>query len=119
MFDFNFSEAIVKFSDFEFSQLGDALLFGGSMLAIGMITVFSVLCLLWLFLTVFKLVFHDLPKKRAKSKKTAPIIITPEKVIETRKDDDKEIVAVIAAAIAMAESDNSGMKFRVVSFKRV
>ncbi len=119
MFDFDFSEAIVKFSSFEFSQLGDALIFGGSILVIGMITVFSVLCLLWLFLAVFKLIFHDIPKKRSKKKKLSPVVITPEKVVEARNHDDKEIVAVIAAAIAMAESDNSGMKFRVVSFKRV
>ena len=119
MFDFDFSESIVNFSSFDFSQLGDALLFGGSMLIIGMITIFAVLCLLWLFLTVFKLIFHDLPKKTSRKKKAAPVIITPEKVVEKKRDDDKEIVAVIAAAIAMAENDHSGMKFRVVSFKRV
>lgn len=32
---------------------------------------------------------------------------------------DEEIVAVIAAAIAMAESESSGLKFRVVSFRRI
>ncbi len=31
---------------------------------------------------------------------------------------DEEIVAVIAAAIAMAESESDGLKFRVVSFRR-
>ena len=31
----------------------------------------------------------------------------------------KEIVAVIAAAVAMAESESSGLKFRVVSFRRI
>ena len=31
---------------------------------------------------------------------------------------DGELIAVIAAAIAMAENDHTGMKFRVVSFKR-
>ena len=119
MFDFDFSEAIVKFSSFEFSQLGDALLFGGSMLAIGMLTVFAVLCVLWLFLAIFKFFLHDIPKKRAKNKKATPVVVTPEKIVEAKKDDDKEIIAVIAAAIAMAESDNSGMKFKVVSFRRV
>ena len=44
---------------------------------------------------------------------------TTEKTVDVKEEDDKEIIAVIAAAIAMAESDNSGMKFRVVSFKRV
>ena len=119
MFNFDFSQPIVNFSKFEFSQLGDALIFGGSMFAIGIVTVFAVLCLLWLFLVVFKLVFHDLPKKNPKKVSVAPVIITPEKSVDTRKEDDKEIIAVIAAAIAMAESDNTGIKFRVVSFKRV
>jgi hypothetical protein len=32
---------------------------------------------------------------------------------------DEEIVAVIAAAIAMAESESNGLKFRVVSFRRI
>lgn len=119
MFDFDFSKAIVNFSSFEFSQLGDALAFGGSMLAIGMLTVFAVLSVLWLFLAIFKIFFHDIPNRRAKKKKTTPVIVTPERIVEAKKDDDKEIIAVIAAAIAMAESDNSGMKFRVVSFRRV
>lgn len=119
MFDFDFSEAIIKFSDFEFSQLGDAFLFGGSILLIGMASVFSVLCILWIFLAIFKLVFHDLPKKKAARKKDAPVVTAIERVEETPKTDDGEIIAVLAAAIAMAESENSGMKFRVVSFKRI
>lgn len=32
--------------------------------------------------------------------------------------NDAEIIAVIAAAIAAAESESNGIKFRVVSFKR-
>ena len=119
MFNFDFSEPIINFSNFSFSQLGDALTFGGAMFIIGIVTVFAVLCLLWLFLVVFKLVLHDMPKKMAKKVKVTPVIITPEKPLEEAKEDDKEIIAVIAAAIAMAESDNSGMKFKVVSFKRV
>ncbi len=31
----------------------------------------------------------------------------------------EEIIAVIAAAIAMAESESNGLKFRVVSFRRI
>lgn len=37
----------------------------------------------------------------------------------SNSDQDEEIIAVIAAAIAMAESENSGLKFRVVSFRRI
>lgn len=33
--------------------------------------------------------------------------------------DEEEIIAVIAAAIAMAESESEGLKFKVVSFRRI
>ena len=42
----DFSKPIIDFANFDISQLGNALLFGLSMLAIGMITVFAVLGLL-------------------------------------------------------------------------
>ena len=119
MFDRDLSEAIVNFSGFNISQLGEAVVFGLAILAIGMLTIFAVLCLLWLCLYLFKLFLHDMPKKKSKSRKAEPIVIIPEKVTETNDSDDEELVAVITAAIAMAESDHSGMKFRVVSFKRV
>ena len=32
---------------------------------------------------------------------------------------DDEIIAVIAAAIAAAEADSNGLKFKVVSFRRI
>lgn len=119
MFEFDFTKAIINFSDFDFSQLGDALLFGGSMLAIGMLTIFSVLFVLWLCITCFKIFIHDLPKKIKKKKKAAPVVIMPEREEVEETADESELIAVITAAIAMAESDNSGMNFRVVSFKRV
>ncbi len=37
----------------------------------------------------------------------------------TPSDNNEEIIAVIAAAIAMAESESNGLKFKVVSFRRV
>ncbi len=115
----DFSKPIIDFSNFEFSQLGEALLFGLAILVIGMVTVFTVLCILWLFLYLFKLFFHELPTKKAAKKKSAPVISTVEKTTDDKKVDDGELIAVIAAAIAMAESDNSGMKFKVVSFRKV
>ena len=39
--------------------------------------------------------------------------------VENKNALDEEIVAVIAAAIAMAESESNGLKFRVVSFRRI
>ena len=40
-------------------------------------------------------------------------------ISEAAESTDEEIIAVIAAAIAMAESENNGLKFRVVSFRRI
>ena len=75
----NYNEKIVDFANFEFSQLFEALIFGGAMLLLGMAAVFLVLLILWLFLVLFKLVFHDLPNRR-KAKKVEP---APVKVTET------------------------------------
>lgn len=118
MFGIDKTQDIVNFADFEISQLGDALIYGGTMLLIGMATVFAVLCLLWGCLTVFKIVFHDLLEKRAHSEaneisEPAPVVSAP-----VTSSADEEIVAVIAAAIAMAESESGDLKFKVVSFNR-
>ena len=118
MFGIDKTLPIVDFSNFDASQLGDALVFGGSVLLIGMATVFSVLCILWAFLGLFKLVFHDIPKKKAE--KSAKSVETTEQATQNVVNDaNEELVAVIAAAIAAAESDNTGIKFKVVSFRKV
>ena len=95
-------------------NLGDALVFGGAVVLIGMATIFSVLIVLWMFLSLFKIFFHDLPEKKKKAA-VVPVVEAPVQTVNRQND---EIVAVIAAAIAMAESESSGLKFRVVSFKR-
>ena len=93
------------------------LSYGGIMVFIGMATVFSVLVLIMLSLYGFKFFFHDLPNKRAAEVKQAPAPV--EQVVEAPSSNDEEIVAAIAAAIAMAESESAnGTKFRVVSFIR-
>ena len=120
MFGVELDEALVDITKLDFSQVDKALAFGGTMLLIGVATVFAVLCLLWLCLTVFKVFFHDLPQRKKATKVVeehavdkkamgAPVVTT---------NADAELIAVITAAIAMAESENSGLKFRVVSFKR-
>ena len=100
------------------ANYGEKLLFGGQVVLIGMATVFAVLGLLWACLTVFKMVFYDIPNRR--TAKIVPDTTVREEVVEpvVYEDDDNEIVAVIAAAIAMAESESVGAKFRVVSFRR-
>ena len=100
----------------------ETLGFGAMMLGIGMLAVFSVLCILWGALMIFRIVFYDMPSRKkapagqkvvetvpAKAAQAAPVAVA----------SDGEIVAAIAAAIAMAESESTtGAKFRVVSFKR-
>ena len=113
----NFNLPIVDFKNFELNQLLDALVFGGAIVLIGMLAVFSVLCILWLFLVVFKLVFHDLPKNKKPKKATLTPVEENKETIKTTNNDE-ELIAVISAAIAMAEGDDSGMKFKVVSFRR-
>ena len=95
----------------------DALSYGLQIVLIGMATIFSVLIVIWFALILFKFAFHDLPAKSAKSPKVVVNEQPAPVFVPTARQDD-EIVAVIAAAIAMAESENNGLKFRVVSFKR-
>ena len=114
----DYSKAIVDWANFDASQVIDALVFGGAILLIGMLTVFAVLCLLWLCLAVFKLCFHDLPEKRS-GKAPVKEAAAPVEQTTAHAATDAEIVAVIAAAVAMAESESCGAKFKVVSFKRI
>ena len=112
----DFSLPIVDFGNFDPSQLGKAALFGGSILLMGMMTVFAVLFTLWVCLTVFKYFFHDAANKESQTvTESAPAPVAP---TVPAYSESEEIVAVIAAAIAMAESESSGIKFKVVSFKR-
>ena len=94
----------------------DAIGFGGKILLLGMGAIFAVLALIWLLLVVFKLVFSNI--KDGNKPKNESIVSAPvPQILNTSADT--EIVAVIAAAIAMAESESSdNVKFRVVSFKR-
>lgn len=90
----------------------DRLTFGGFMLLLGMAIVFAVLTIIWGSLAVFKLYF-------SKAESKAPVVVEePAPVVQAPVSEENEIVAVIAAAIAMAESESDGVKFKVVSFRR-
>ena len=81
------------------------------------LAVFAVLVLLWMCLVVFKMLMSGAATKPDKTNNLGEVpgaVMSPVAYAPT----EAEIVAVIAAAIAMAESENNGMKFRVVSFKR-
>lgn len=94
----------------------DKLSFGGMMLLIGVAAVFSVLTIIWLALTIFSAVFKSISEGKQKKELGAEPITES---VTVTANTDEEIVAVIAAAIAMAESESNGIKFKVVSFKRV
>ena len=99
-------------SKFDFSEV---LTFGGKMLLIGVLAVFAVLCLIWALLIIFGKVFNKTSPAVEAEKKPEPTVT---EAVTYAPSSDGEIIAAIAAAIAMAESESSGAKFRVVSFKR-
>lgn len=90
------------------------LAIGVEVFFIGVATVFSVLILIMAILYIFGLIFNK-AQKPVKAPVTPPAPVAP---VVTQSADD-EIIAVIAAAIAMAESESQGAKFTVVSFKRI
>ena len=97
-------------------NLGEIALFGLQMLGLGVLTVFAVLTLIWLVLAIFEKVFTRLPKEEKKEE--VAVFVPATEVAVYEQTNDEEIIAVIAAAIAMAESESNGLKFRVVSFNR-
>ena len=108
----NYSEKIINTLG-----LSETALFGLQMVLIGMLTVFSVLIIIWIALTLFKIFFYDMANKKPHTVKEAPVAVEAAPVVAAPSQDE-EIIAVIAAAIAMAESEGCGVKFRVVSFRR-
>lgn len=99
----------------------------------GMVMVFAVLALLWAVVAISKVIFYDLPKKKAnkdtENKSVAPpetpkvTVAAPQPAVAVPEADDGELIAVITAAVAaMIESGEYKNEFvggfRVVSFKR-
>ncbi len=88
------------------------------MILIGMGTVFSVLFIIWFFLTIFRLVMD-----KAKKKNKAPVPAAPVPVDGTEEavPDDGALIAAITAAIT-AYREEEGVpapsSFRVVSFEK-
>ena len=94
----------------------------------GMLAIFAVLGLLAIIISLSKVVFYDLPRKREQNSKqvvVAPVVSVADAApvpVETVQDNG-ELVAVITAAVAaMIESSDYKNEFaggfRVVSFKR-
>lgn len=113
LLDVNFNQSI-----YESGNPGEALIFGLQVFLIGIVTVFSVLCVIWACLAIFKLVLHDLPERKKNRRVDDTPVASVEEAPIVYYGSDDEIVAVIAAAIAAAESECSDVKYRVVSFRR-
>ena len=109
----------------------DKLSLSGEMLLRGLGTVFMVLIILWVVLMVFGKVFGGVEKKPAKPAAPAPKKEAPKAApapapapVQTASaapaQDDKELIAVITAAIAAYQSASGqpNLPFRVVSFTR-
>ena len=78
---------------------------------------FAVLGIIWVCLNIFKFVFSG--QKNTKTiEKSAVVVEDVSKTDIVESNNNDELIAVIAAAIAMAEEENQGAKFRVVSFRR-
>lgn len=91
----------------------ERLLYGGQMILIGLSVVFSVLILIWGVLTLYKNILADKSKEKNVNVIQQPVVQELE-----HTPAEEEMIAVIAAAIAAAESETNGIKFRVVSFRR-
>ena len=100
------------------TEMSEILAYGTKMLLVGMGIVFSVLALLCIVLLIFKSIFGAIGSK-AEAVHEAKAPETPVVSIPAANTADEEIVAVIAAAIAAASSENPNKSFRVVSFKRL
>lgn len=98
-------------------KTADKLSYGGQMLLIGMSVVFAVLLLLWGALELFHLIVATIEGKRTKTEEPAPAPVPASE--NGSPDDESELVAVMAAAIAAASEENPEGSFRVVSFRRI
>ena len=114
--------------------LAERAAYAGRMMLVGMLMIFSVLTLLWGVLSISKLVFYDMAKKRAEKASAAsgeaaasmtvpsaaPVSnVSPLSAASSTPSDDGALIAAITAAItaARAEEGNVGA-FRVVSFRK-
>lgn len=103
---------------------GERITMGLQVTLFGMAVVFAVLILIWGILEIFRIIFYELPKKKAEESEAkpqevvetvAPVEVEP--VEEVAETDDGEVIAAITAAISMM-TDKPQTSFRVVSFRR-
>ena len=100
--------------------IAEALMEGGQTAIIGLSTVFSVLIILMIVITIMKMIFYKAPSKPTAAAAPAPVVPEPVAPAETEADemDDEELVAVITAAIA-ASLNTSTYNLRIKSLRRI
>ena len=108
-------------------SLGKRLADAGIMIIMGLATIFAVLIIIWGALAFMRIFTYDIPNRRKAAKEAegsaaeaeaAPSVQTPETPADAADSpDDKELVAVITAAIAASEGKPAS-SLRVVSFRR-
>ena len=112
----------------------DRWTYAGQMTLLGMLMVFTVLAILWVILSLFKVFFaksEDAPKKQSvtveKAEKPATpapaptVVAAPAPAVQ---HTDEELVAILTAAVAAyieseGQTESYAGGFRVVSFRRV
>ena len=107
--------ALLELFNFSAESYGENLSEGVLVFFIGIATVFSVLAIILAVLSLFGVVFGKTASSKKEKAAPAPAAVA---TTSATVPSDAEIIAVIAAAIAAAESECAGSKFRVVSFKR-
>lgn len=108
-------------------SFGERLWIGVQVAVLGLGTVFVMLALLILMVTIMRLIFEGVAKLKAKqlAKKQDSVQLQEIATVgESASEDDEEVVAVIMAALnAYYETQNvtykSNLKFRVRSIKEI
>lgn len=95
-----------------------------SVVLVGISIVFICMILITLVLYLFPLIFgggNKNNKSKKKEKEIEQVAATEENTVvkASAEKDDKELIAVITAAISAYLGSDSGIKFRVASFRRV
>lgn len=119
----------------EAADLGGAFsperwVYAGQMTLLGMLMVFSVLAILWVILSLFKVFFarnENAPVEKVAKVKAVEKAAEPAPKIASvpaQQHTDEELVAILTAAIAAyieseGQSESYAGGFRVVSFRRV
>lgn len=106
-------------------SMSERLALSLQMIVLGLATVFAVLIIIWGVLVLLRVFMYDMKKdksseqsaKQAPAEKQAPAPAPAPAAPAVPATDDKQLIAVLAAAIAASEGKPASA-FRVVSFRR-